>query len=112
MAELKMINLGVRFLLELCALAALGFWGFHTGSSTWMRILLGIGAPLLAAVVWGLFVAPKAAISIHPGLRLAVEVLVFGSAVLGLAAAGRSNLAWVFAVLVIVSDILKFVWRQ
>ena len=30
---MKAINLGVRFLLELCALAALGYWGFVTGQT-------------------------------------------------------------------------------
>ena len=52
-------NDGLRFVLELAALTALGYWGFaeHEGVLQW---LLGLGAPLLAAVVWGAFVAPKA----------------------------------------------------
>ena len=45
------INLGVRFLLELAALAALGFWGWtqHTGV---LRYLLAIVLPLFAAFMW------------------------------------------------------------
>jgi hypothetical protein len=27
----KSVNLALRFLLELCALAALAYWGFQTG---------------------------------------------------------------------------------
>ncbi|HKO84627.1 MAG TPA: YrdB family protein [Actinomycetota bacterium] len=51
-------NLTVAFLLELCALAALGYWGFRTASGPAAKAALGIGAPLLAAVLWGLFAAP------------------------------------------------------
>jgi hypothetical protein len=57
-------NLTVAFLLELCALAALGYWGFRTASGPAAKAALGIGAPLLAAVLWGLFAAPRAPVSI------------------------------------------------
>jgi Protein of unknown function (DUF2568) len=42
------------------------------------KTLPGIGAPLLAAVVWGLFAAPRATFS-APVARVAVEVAVLGS---------------------------------
>ena len=54
----KIANLALRFLLEVCALVALGYWGFKTGGSLITKLALGIGAPLLAAVLWGTFVAP------------------------------------------------------
>ena len=41
MAILKGAKLALAFLLELCALAALGYWGFHTGRGT-----LAKGKPL------------------------------------------------------------------
>ena len=44
-------NLALRFLLELCALVALGYWGFKTGSGAIAKFALGIGTPLVAAVV-------------------------------------------------------------
>ena len=50
---IKSVNLALRFLLELCALGALGYWGFKTGSTTSSKIGLGLGVPLVAAVVWG-----------------------------------------------------------
>ncbi len=46
-------NVGLRFLLELAVLVALGYWGFHTNSPPIFKVTLGIGAPLLALVVWG-----------------------------------------------------------
>ena len=51
---MKELNLGVRFLLELCLLAALAYAGLQ------VSVVLAVAAPLAAAVVWGLFVSPKA----------------------------------------------------
>jgi hypothetical protein len=87
------INLTVRFLLELSALAALGYWGFATGSGLLGKIVLGLGVPILAAVAWGAFVAPKAARPLRDPGKLLVEVLVFGAAAGGLVLAGRPVLA-------------------
>lgn len=90
------INLAIRFLLELCALAALGYWGFHLDKELIARVGAGLGAPLLAAVVWGTFVSPKASVPL-PGLwPLLPEALVFGGAALALYASGRSALCWIF----------------
>lgn len=63
MDSLKVINLAVRLLLEICALIAVGYWGFKTGSGWLLKILFGIGAPILIAVLWGMFGAPK---SVYP----------------------------------------------
>ena len=72
----KGLLLGVRFGLELAALVALGYWGFTTGG-TLTRIVLGLGAPLLAAVLWGLFVSPKAKFG-NDVVRAVGETVVFG----------------------------------
>jgi Protein of unknown function (DUF2568) len=99
------INLTVAFLLELCALAALGYWGVHTGDGPLAKTALGVGAPLLAAVLWGLFAAPRAPVSM-PAAKFAVELAVFGSAAVALYATGHRALAAAFAVLVLVNSIL------
>jgi Protein of unknown function (DUF2568) len=95
----------VAFLLELCALAALGWWGVRAGGGPLAKTVLGIGAPLLAAVAWGLFAAPRAPITAPPA-KLAVEVAVFGGATAGLYAIGQRWLALVFAILVVVNRLL------
>ena len=107
----KSTNLAVRFLLELFALGALGYWGFVSGGNTVAKMALGLGAPLLAAVVWGLFVAPKAAILLAMPLRLIPEVLVFGSAALALYASGHLTLAVIFVAVAVVNRILVLVWE-
>ena len=112
MDALKSINLAVRFLLEFCVLAALGYWGFKTSSGWFLKILLGIGAPLLIAVIWGMFGAPKANLQLHGFILLALEMVVFGSGVAALFATKNYSLAWVFAVIIVVNRILMFVWKQ
>jgi len=97
-------NLTVAFLLELCALVVLGFWGVRTGSGPVTKTALGIGAPL-AAVLWGLFAPPRAPVSV-PSARFAVELLVFGAAALALYTTGHRALGAAFVVLVIVNSIL------
>ena len=112
MDALKSINLAVRFLLELCVLAAAGYWGFKTSSSWFLKILLGIGAPLLIAVIWGMFGAPKAPYHLSGLMLLALEVVVFGSGVAAMYATKNYSLAWGLTAVLIVNKVLMFIWRQ
>jgi Protein of unknown function (DUF2568) len=105
-------NLGLRFLLELSALAALGYWGLHAAPAWPARLGLGLGAPLLAAVVWGAFVAPRAAVPVPAPVRLLPEVAVFGAAAAALAAAGQPRLAAALALAAALNRALLAVWRQ
>jgi hypothetical protein len=107
---IKGANLALRFLLELCALIALGYWGFATGSGAIAKVVLCIGAPLVAAVVWGVFVAPRAPVELPGVLVLLLQVLVFGSAAAGLATTGHRTLALMFAVVVVINAILIYAW--
>ncbi len=109
---IKGANLALRFLLALCALGALGYWGFKTGSGALAKIGLGIGAPLVAAVIWGVFLSPQAPVQL-PGLAvLILQALVFGSAAAGLVASGHRTLALTFGVIVVINAVLMYVWDQ
>jgi hypothetical protein len=112
MSGLRGANLALAFLLELGALVALSYWGFRTGDTALTKWLFGIGAPLLAAVVWGLFVAPKAARRAALPVRLALKALVFGAAALALAAVGRPALGLVLFGAGAVNQALLLRWRQ
>jgi hypothetical protein len=103
---------GVRFLLELCALAALAYWGWQTGDGRAQQVALAAGAPLVAAVVWGTFVAPNAPLHIDEPWRLVPEVAVFGAAVAALASAGRPFLAVAFAVIAVLDRIALAIWES
>jgi quinol-cytochrome oxidoreductase complex cytochrome b subunit len=109
---IKGANLALRFLLELCALGALAYWGFKTGSGALTRVGLGIGAPLVAAVVWGTFVSPQAPVQLPGPLVLGLQALVFGSAAAGLVATGHRTLALVFGAIIVINAVLMYVWGQ
>lgn len=112
MDALKSINVAVRFLLELCVLASVGYWGFKNGSGIIIKILLGIGTPLLIAIIWGMFGAPKANFHLQGLVLLALELVVFGSGVAALIATEKHALAWGLAIIVVINRILMFVWNQ
>ena len=109
---IKGANLLSRFLLELCALGALSYWGLKTGSATITKVVLGVGAPLVAAVVWGTFLSPRAPIQLHWVIVLGLQALVLASAAAGLVATGHRRLALVFGVIVVINAILLYVWGQ
>ncbi|GAA0800366.1 YrdB family protein [Spirilliplanes yamanashiensis] len=93
------VNLGVRFVLELCALAALAWGGWSVDADTWVKIVMAVLLPLLGALVWGRWVAPRASRPLPDPLRLAPEWVVFGGAVLALLFTGHPVLAATLAVL-------------
>ena len=103
---LKNANLALAFFLELGVLAALGYWGFQTGQGTIAKIGLGIGAPVLAVVIWWLFGAPQAMWHLNGVFRLLLEVIFFGSAAVALYAAGQHVLGVAFALLFVLNIVL------
>jgi hypothetical protein len=83
----------IAFLLELCMLGAVGYWGFKVGDGTATQVLLGVGAPLVMAVVWGLFVAPRATLEVPGPVRLGLQAVLFGAAAAALAHVASPALA-------------------
>ncbi len=106
MAAYRGINLALAFLLELAALVALAVWGWHIGPSTALRVLLAIALPLIAAVLWGMFAAPRARFTVSPWVRDTIKIIVYGLATIGLFVTGHPALAITFAALVIVNTVL------
>jgi hypothetical protein len=103
---LRGVTLTVRFLCELAMLAALASWGFTVGDGVgaW---LLGVGAPLLAAVVWGAWVAPKARWPVPLPTRVVIELVLSGAAVGALAVAGQPLPAVVLGVAALATSLLN-----
>ena len=81
---MKAANLGLRFLLELAALAALAYWGWGV---SWV---LAIAAPAAWVALWATFGSPKAKVTLSPPQRVVFEAVVFGAAAVGLWAAGQA----------------------
>ena len=108
------LNLALRFLLEIAALVAIGYWGFSQHTGIW-RFIIGIGGPLLAAVLWGTFAVPddpsrsgKAPVPIPGVIRLVLELSLFGFAAWALYDAGSTMLALIMAGLTIVHYALSY----
>lgn len=100
----------LRFLCELGMLAALMSWGFHVGEGSW-AFVLGVGAPLLAAVVWGLFVAPRAKRPVPLVVRLSIEIDLFTLAAVALGFAGQVELAVALGLLGVGTSVVN-AWQE
>ncbi|MFS0862397.1 YrdB family protein [Fredinandcohnia sp. 179-A 10B2 NHS] len=109
---LKSLNIGVRFLLELCVLASLGYWGFTLDKGMFLKWGVGIGAPLIAAVIWGTFIAPKSPYLLDEPMRLVVEILIFAAAFFALYFSGNQGFAWALAVVAVINRTLLVIWKQ
>jgi hypothetical protein len=109
---LYLANEGLAFLVELLALAALAWWGAETGGGLFVHLLLGIGTPLVAAVVWGVFASPRATVKLPLAGVLGVKALVFGAALFGLDLLGHRTLAILFGVLAAANTVLATLGRE
>ena len=96
-------NLGLRFGLELAALAGLGAgaWSLTSGAVRWVAV---IAVPVVAAIVWGVFNvlddpsrSGAAPIEVPGWTRLAIELFILGGGAVAVAVAGKRTLALVFA---------------
>lgn len=80
------INLGIRFLLELAALASMAYWGGKQ-SDGGMKYVFMFAIPIIAAAMWGTFAVAddpsrsgSAPIPVPGLLRLILELSFFGVA--------------------------------
>lgn len=103
---------GIFFLMELCALAAFSYWGFHMNRGWLINSLLGLGTPLLVAIFWGTFIAPKASIPVSVPLRIILQSIIFSLAVAALYMSDKSKLATILGVVVLVEMILMYVIEE
>ncbi|WP_234543544.1 YrdB family protein [Streptomyces shenzhenensis] len=101
----------LAFLIELATLGFLGWWGFGAGHQGALRILLGVGTPLLACVVWGLFAAPRARLRPRLPLVLMVKALVFGGGAAALYGVGHPVAASAVAVVTFANTAVAEIFR-
>jgi len=108
---MRAANDGLRFSLELSALAAVAYWGWSEHGGVWRWVLV-VAAPLAVAALWGKTIAPKAKRRVRDPWRLVVELVVFGGAVAALLDADQPVLASVLGSAVAVHLALTFVLGQ
>lgn len=108
------LNLALRFLLELAAMAAIGYWGWTQFDGT-LRYLLAIGLPLIAAFAWGTFRVPadasangKAPVPVPGIVRLLIEIGFFGFATWALFNASAITSVAIFGGVVLFHYIISY----
>ena len=108
------INLAIRFILELSALASTGIWGWRQ-SDGWLRIVFAIGIPIILAAIWGTFAVPNdpsrsgSSPIATPGIvRLLLELVFFAFATWALYDIGFVKLSLVFGISTIAHYIISF----
>ena len=109
-----LINLAVRFLLELSALFAAGMWGWRQ-TDQWPRFLLAIGIPIILAVIWTTFAVPNDpsrsgnAPVVTPGIvRLVIELGFFSFATWTLYDMGFPKISLTYGFIVTVHYLVSY----
>ncbi|WP_313893239.1 YrdB family protein [Psychrobacillus sp.] len=94
--------------MEICALAAFAFWGFHIDRGRFFKILFGIATPLIIAIFWGTFISPKATFPVTVPVRIILQFVIFAFAAAALYFSDKSLLALIFGVVVLIGMILMY----
>ncbi len=107
LTQFKRLNLVLRSLMEIGIVAGIGYWGFYSGKGSIMKIILGIGMPLLIFGFWGLVDFQKAG-NYSELLRLCQELVITGIAAAALYISGQHALGWALALISIIHHILVY----
>ncbi|MGC4191065.1 MAG: YrdB family protein [Thermomicrobiales bacterium] len=88
-----------RLALEIAAVVALAWWGWHLAGGGILGVVLAIAIPAIAFAVWGIFAVkddpsrnPNPPVTVPGWVRLIIEAAVFGLAAYGLWSGGHR--AW------------------
>lgn len=102
----SMTNMALRFVVEMAAYAALGFWGATNPSPLIVRVALATLTPLAAMVLWSLLLAPKARWRQHDPLAMVLELAVFAGAAVAIGVTGPVWLTEAFIAVAVANTIL------
>lgn len=114
MNSLKSANLALAFVLELCVLAALAYWGYTTAATngTVLQIGLCILLPVIGIGVWAIWGAPQSKRRLTGAGLLVLRVVFFGIGALALVLAGQTVLGVVLGLISALNIGLIYAWRQ
>jgi Protein of unknown function (DUF2568) len=108
---LAWLNAGLRFVLELVGIVALGIWGWTAAGESPFRIALAIAAPLVLIAVWARLIAPRSRSPLDPRTRFVVGSGLLLATAGALWAAGHPTAAALFAILIAVNTALAFAFK-
>ena len=108
------INGALRFLLEIAALVAMGFWGWSLAEG-FVSIVPAVVIPIVTAALWGTIAVPddpsrsgNAPVPVPGVVRLALEFAVFGLGIWSVYALGYLIGSVIFAVVVVVHYVVSY----
>jgi hypothetical protein len=108
------INLALRFVLELTALFALGYWGWTQHEGLW-RYVWSLGLIIIAAVIWGTFAVPddpsrsgRAPVPVPGIIRLLIELAFFAAGTWAFFASNQPIWGFVLGALTIIHYALSY----
>jgi Protein of unknown function (DUF2568) len=108
----KQVNLALALVLELGVLAALPYWGFATGATIPVKIVLGIGAPAAAILVWAIWGAPRSEHRLQGIAYWLLRIVFDATGAIALFVTGQQTLGMVFALIAALNCILAYAWKQ
>ncbi|MCR2801815.1 YrdB family protein [Microbacterium sp. zg-Y818] len=88
------------------AFSTLAFWGFVAWEFPW-NLVAGIGAPIVAILLWALFVSPRAVLAVHPFVRALVELFVYAAATIAWWALGHTWVGLGFAIVAVTVGVIS-----
>lgn len=89
MIVIQLVIMIVFFLLEMAALFAYGYWGFHLPEGWMIRAVAGIGTPLIIVTLWVRYIAPKASYPVSLPVKIVMQLAVFLIAAVALYSSGQ-----------------------
>lgn len=104
--------LALYFFMELAGLFSIGYGAWNITEGIW-RPIFGLGLPILAATIWGIFRVPNEPHPVPPVkvsgvIRLLIEAAFFGSAVLLLYATHQQNTALIFGAVIVFLYLISY----
>lgn len=108
---MRTANLALKFLLELCAFAALAWAGARLFDGV-RSVVAAVLLPLAAVVVWGSWCAPRSSRRLPAPARIPLELGVFAVAAALLGVSGLPVVAIVLAAVMAVNAVLLTTLHQ
>jgi hypothetical protein len=108
----KQVNLLLALLLELGVLAALAYWGFVTGVPLPVKIVLSIGTPAVAMIMWSIWGAPRSQRRLQGISYWLLRIAFDAAGAIALYIANQHIWGVIFALVAALNCILGYVWKQ
>lgn len=96
----------VRVVVLIAAIASLALWGFASWDLPW-NVVIGVGAPVVALLLWALFLSPRPVLRVHPFLRAVVELFIYVGVTIAWWSMGQALIGMAFALVAVAAGVLS-----